>query len=48
MLDGDEVGVLPLLRETTGVCYLRLRSTADEIDNAGFVVESVEVDVAPD
>ncbi len=48
ILDGCEVGVLPLLRETTGACYLRLRSTAEEIDNAGFVVESVEVDVAPD
>ncbi len=53
-LDGREVGALPLRRETTGACYLRLRSTAEHTDAtlrstspAGFLVESVEVDVSP-
>jgi hypothetical protein len=45
MLDGRNVGTLPLLRETLGPCYLRLRSTAEQTDNAGFLVESAEADV---
>jgi hypothetical protein len=45
-VDGRSTGVLPLLRETAGVCYLRLRSTAEQTDNAGFLVESVEADIS--
>ena len=45
MLDGRDVGTLPLLRETLGACYLRLRSTAEQTDNAGLLVESAEADV---
>lgn len=29
-----------------GACYLRLRSTAEQIDNAGFLVEYVDADVS--
>jgi hypothetical protein len=46
LVDGRSTGVLPLLRETAGVCYLRLRSTAEQTDNAGFLVESVEADIS--
>jgi hypothetical protein len=45
-LDARPVGDAPLLRQTTGVCYLRLRATAPETDPSGFAVASVEVDVA--
>jgi len=41
-LDGRAAGTLPLLRETTGLCYLRMRSTAEGTDAAGFLVESFE------
>ncbi|GBC76867.1 hypothetical protein HRbin08_00335 [bacterium HR08] len=44
-LDGREVTVLPLLRQTEGICYLRLSSTAEETDEAGILIESVEADV---
>jgi hypothetical protein len=46
LVGGRKVSVLPLLRETAGVCYLRLRSTAEQTDNAGFLVESVEADIS--
>ena len=45
-LDGRAAGRLPLRRESTGACYLRLRSTAEASDRAGFLVESVEVEVS--
>jgi hypothetical protein len=45
VLDGHDIRTLPLLRETLGACYLRLRSTAEQTDNAGFLVESVEAEV---
>jgi len=45
-LDGREIGTLPLRRETTGACYLRLRATAQEANPAGLLVESVEVEVS--
>ena len=48
LLDGRQIGVLPLTRMTRwGVSYLRLRSTAESIDNAGLLVESVETDTSP-
>ncbi len=45
-LDKKEVSVLPLRRETLGVNYLRIRSTAEDTDEAGLLVESVNVDVS--
>ncbi|MBM3235430.1 exo-alpha-sialidase [Candidatus Poribacteria bacterium] len=41
-LDGRQVLVLPQLRDTDGACYLRLRSTSEQTDDAGFLVEYVE------
>jgi len=46
-VDGRVIGTLPLLRETTGACYLRLRSTAEDINTAGLLVDSAAVDLAP-
>ena len=45
-VDGRPVTLLPLLRDSYGVCYLRLRSTAAPTDAAGLLVESVEADVS--
>ena len=45
-LDGRQALVLPQLRETDGACYLRLRSTAERVDNAGFLVEYVEANLS--
>jgi hypothetical protein len=42
-IDEEPVGRLPVVRSSPNVCYLRLRSTADKTDAAGFLVESVEV-----
>ena len=47
-LDGSRVGAIPLLRQTAGLCYLRLSPIAIDTDPAGFLVESVEVDVGSD
>jgi hypothetical protein len=44
--NGRLLAVLPLLRASQGVNYLRLRSTAARTDEAGFLVESVEADVS--
>ena len=44
ILDGMSVDILPLLRETEKVCYLRLLSTATQPDE-GLLIESVEVSV---
>jgi hypothetical protein len=47
-LDGKEVGVRPQLnRARSGLSYLRLHSTAQEIDQAGFLIENVKVQVKP-
>ena len=46
LLLGRPVTLLPLLRDSYGVCYLRLRSTAAPTDAAGLLVESVEADVS--
>jgi hypothetical protein len=45
-VDGRQVAVLPLLRNSYGVCYLRLRSTAASTDTAGFLIESAEADTS--
>jgi len=46
ILDGQNVEILPLMRESSGVCYLRLRSTAQGKDSQGMLVESVSADVS--
>jgi hypothetical protein len=35
----------PAYRDPLGINYLRVRSTAEEIDTAGILIESVEVDI---
>ena len=45
-LDKKEVAVLPLLKETLGANYLRIRSTEEDTDEAGLLIESLEVDVS--
>jgi hypothetical protein len=45
-LNGKKVATLPLRKETAGANYLRIRSTAPETDDAGMLVESVEVQIA--
>ncbi len=45
-VDGKQGTALKQANETlNGISYLRLRSTADEIDTAGFFVESVVADI---
>ncbi len=46
LLDGRQITVLPLLKETLGANYLRLRSMAAGTDPSGILVESVKVDVS--
>jgi hypothetical protein len=45
-LNGKKVATLPLRKETAGANYLRIRSTPPETDDAGMLVESVEVKIA--
>jgi hypothetical protein len=47
LLDGRGVGTLPLLRQTSGVNYMRLRSTAERTDRRGMIIEPPVADVAP-
>jgi hypothetical protein len=48
LLDGKEVAARPQLnRARSGLSYLRLHSTAQFVDHAGFVIEQVSVDVQP-
>jgi hypothetical protein len=47
VLDGRTAGTLPLLRETKGVNYLRLRSTAEGTDMGGLLIESVRAECEP-
>ena len=47
LVDGREAGALRQMnKETPGVSYVRLRSTAETVDLAGLLVESVSADVA--
>ncbi|HXG23835.1 MAG TPA: sialidase family protein [Chthonomonadales bacterium] len=45
-LDGRPLTRLHLTRDSVGVCYLRLRSTTEETDNAGFLIADVVADVS--
>ena len=44
-MDDHPVSVLPKLRESVGVCYLRLHSTPEKTDEAGFLIDFVECEV---
>jgi len=44
--DGHQLAVLHQTRDTLGLNYLRLVSTADPVDEAGLLVKSVDVDVS--
>jgi hypothetical protein len=47
LLDGESAAVLPIRNEAPhGISYLRLRSTAQNVDHAGFLVELVEVETS--
>ncbi len=46
-LDGRPAGVLKLTRQTTGVDYIRFRSTAQEVETGGVKILSVSADVTP-
>jgi hypothetical protein len=46
LMDDRPLAVLPQLRQSTGVCYLRLKCLAEKTDEAGFLVGSVRCDVA--
>jgi len=46
IVDGRQLEMIPLLRETSGVCYLRLRSIARGKDDRGILVESVSAEVS--
>lgn len=45
--DGRRLATVPLIRRTTGVCYLRIMSAARETDPEGLAFRSVVVDVEP-
>ncbi len=45
-LDGDAIGTLPLLRDSEGVCYLRLKSAATGTETGGLLVEHVDVEIS--
>lgn len=44
-LDGTHIGVIEQYVRTRGLCYLRLRSTADGSDEAGLWVRDVQVKI---
>jgi hypothetical protein len=46
IIDGRCAEILALERRTAGVNYLRLCSTADEIDPAGLLIESVHASIS--
>ena len=47
-VDGRKVLTLPQVnRAQAGVGYLRLQSTADHVDPAGFLIERVSADIQP-
>lgn len=48
LVDGRQVESLPLTRNTLGVNYVRIRSTAMETDPAGLLIASVSAHVTPE
>jgi hypothetical protein len=47
-VDGRLAETLPMQRRTSGINYLRLCSTVEDIDTAGLLIESVEASIATD
>ena len=47
LADGKQVALVRAKRESEGVSYLRLCSTASGVDLSGFLVESVEAKISP-
>jgi hypothetical protein len=45
-VDGHPAETLPMQRQSTGINYLRLYSTAEDIDTAGLLVESIDVSIS--
>jgi hypothetical protein len=46
LIDNDQAVALKQHKATgNGICYLRLRSTAEKVDPAGYLVDSVSVDL---
>jgi hypothetical protein len=45
VVDGEQMGTLPLLRESEGVCYLRLKSASEGVESGGLLIDRVEVEV---
>ena len=46
LVDGTEVSVLPIKNETlNGISYVRFRSAAKGVDQAGFLIDSVSVSI---
>ena len=45
VVDGQEACVLPLLRESEGTCYLRLKAAGEDTESGGLLIERVEVEV---
>ena len=46
LMDSRVVAVLPQLRQSVGICYLRLTCLTEKTDKTGFLVDSVKCDVA--
>lgn len=47
-VDGTAIGDLPQARDTLGVNYIRIRSTASATDPAGMLISDISADVAPE
>jgi hypothetical protein len=48
LLDGRTVADLPQARDTLGINYVRIRSTAQDTDPAGLLIENVSANVSPE
>ena len=46
LVDGSQTEILAMQRRTTGVNYVRLVSTVNEIDDAGLLIERVDASIA--
>jgi len=47
LVDGELAAQLPELSDVPGVCYLRLWSEAEHTDEAGMLIDTVDIDVEP-
>jgi hypothetical protein len=46
-VDGHSAGLLHMQRQTAGINYVRIVSTAEGTDTAGLLIESVEAEMSP-